>query len=139
MVMYQLTYISTATPHVTDGDIDDILCASRLNNRRNGVTGLLIFDGRRFLQALEGDKHAVDAAFLRIKGDPRHRAAVMLALRETDRLQFGAWDMACERANRVDSKLSLAETVDALVANVPDANTRALFSGFARIIRPAAA
>ena len=47
----QLVYISTATPG-TAVDPAPILTASRRNNARDRITGLLWFDGKRFLQAL---------------------------------------------------------------------------------------
>lgn len=137
--MHQLTYISTARKGLAETDIDAILAISRRNNSVANITGLLVFDGVRFLQALEGDKAAVEAAFLRIKTDPRHRAAVMLSLRETASREFGAWDMACERVSAGRAGRTVAEMVDALVVNLPDPNTRAAFTSFARIDRSKAA
>ena len=137
--MYQLTYISTARRDLVGTDLDHILGVSRKNNRRDAISGLLIYDGVRFLQALEGEKGSVEAAFLRIKADTRHRAAVMLSLREVPDREFGQWDMACERVGIAPASASISETVDRLVADLPDANTRALFSGFARLDRSKAA
>lgn len=77
--MHQLTYISTVNGSLPDAELERILASSRRNNERSGITGLLVFDGKRFLQALEGDRAAVENAFLRIKTDPRHRAAVLLS------------------------------------------------------------
>ena len=136
--MHQLTYISTSRPGTAAADIDAILAVSRRNNARDGITGLLIYDGKRFLQALEGYGPLVEAAFTRIKADPRHRAAVVLSLREPSAREFGLWDMACQKVGTVADGGSLSEIVDALVAQVPDANTRALFSSFARVRRQAA-
>lgn len=136
--MHQLTYISTAHPGTTAQDVDAILSVSRRNNARDGITGLLIYDGKRFLQALEGYGPLVDAAFARIKADPRHRAAVMLSLRQPPVKEFGRWEMACQKVDAMADRGSLGEIVDALVAQVPDPNTRALFSSFARVKRQAA-
>ncbi len=137
--MHQLTYISTARKGLAETDIDAILAASRRNNRVANITGLLVYDGVRFLQALEGDQAAVEIAFQRIKADPRHRAAVMLSLRETATREFGVWDMACERVSVGQGGKTIAEMVDALVADLPDPNTRAAFTSFARIDRSKAA
>ena len=131
--MHQLTYISTAIPVMTTAMVDETLRTSRRNNARDGITGLLIYDGKCFLQALEGDRSLVEATFERIRADPRHRASVMLSLRETPAPEFGGWDMACEKVETIDGSTSLIDTVDALVAHVPDANTHALFSGFAKV------
>jgi hypothetical protein len=137
--MHQLTYISTAQKGLTDSDVDAILEASRRRNRQVGISGLLVYDGVRFLQALEGEESAVKATFLRIKSDPRHRAAVMLSLHENDRREFGDWEMACERVRARQGGKTVIEMVDALVANLPDPNTRAAFTSFTRIDRSRAA
>lgn len=133
--MYQLTYISTARPGLIDADIDAILASSRRHNNRNGVTGILVYDGKRFLQALEGERAAVEATYDRIKADPRHRATVQLSLRIVDKREFGRWEMAAHRSSYVATGGTIADDVGALVADVPDANTRALFSSFARLKR----
>ena len=137
--MHQLTYISTAWKDLTDSDIDAILEVSRRRNRQVGISGLLVYDGVRFLQALEGEEAAVKATFLRIKSDPRHRAAVMLSLRENERREFGDWEMACERVRARQGGKTVIEMMDALVANLPDPNTRAAFTSFTRIDRSRAA
>ena len=72
-IVYHLTYISTARPEATS-QLADILAVARRRNLLNGITGLLIADGKRFLQALEGEGGIVEETFVRIKNDPRHFA-----------------------------------------------------------------
>ena len=91
--MRQLLYISSATPDAAV-DVGIILSASMRNNRRDGVTGLLWTDERRFLQVLEGESSAVQAVFDRIGRDPRHRGIVVLHDRAIAVREFGSWDMA---------------------------------------------
>ena len=134
--MYQLVYISTATDRTDAGVLDAILATSRRNNRRDGITGLLLHDGRRFLQVLEGPQPLVDAAFLRIRADPRHRASVMLHARQAEGRSFGEWDMACETVASAHGA-SLTQTVDRLVEGATDRNLKALFRSFARLDRAA--
>lgn len=136
--MHQLIYISSAALNVTSTDIDSILAISRLNNAHDDLTGLLIYDGRRFLQALEGPGTAVDKAYERIKLDTRHRASVKLSLREVWSRQFGSWEMASQKVDLIADDDSLGVLVAKMVAQVPDPNTRALFSEFAKIKRKAA-
>ena len=137
--MHQITYISTARSGTTERDVAAILDASRRNNRRDGVTGLLVSDGTRFLQVLEGDEAAVEKAYARIKADARHRAAVILSSKTVSERQFGAWDMASGGFGAVAEDHTLGDLVDRLVAKVQDKNLQALFAGFARIDRQAAA
>lgn len=91
--MLQLLYISSAR-RTENVDLDRLFEQARRNNAREEITGLLYTDGRRFLQALEGPKTAVEDTFLRIIADPRHHALVLLSRRETSRREFGEWSMA---------------------------------------------
>lgn len=136
--MLQLVYISTARPSVDQHEIGRILAASRRRNQPDGISGLLVYDGVRFLQVLEGDRTAVEAVYARIRGDQRHRAPVILSEREVEAREFGDWSMAWTRVAGIDQRLPLAEMVDSLVGQVADPNTRALFRSFARIERRAA-
>ena len=132
--MFRLTYISTATSVMTSQEIELILDRSRRNNEQLQVTGLLLFDGKRFLQALEGGQDVVEKIYARIRSDPRHRAPVRLSAGTVERRCFGDWAMAF---HAVDSarRHDLMDHVDGLVAEVTDANLRALFSSFARLKR----
>ena len=129
--MLQLVYISSSVGQPTNAEI---LAVSRRNNARDGITGLLYGDGVRFMQVLEGPDDQVEAAYARIRLDPRHRAAVVLSRRVVTVRRVGPWDMAA-RAPGEEGEAFLAR-VDALVARA-DANVRATFDGFARVRRAA--
>ncbi len=122
--MLQLIYVSTARPGAVV-DLEDILTVSRRNNRRDGITGLLHGNGRRFLQALEGEPDRVEAAFARISADPRHFALVILSRRDVVVREFGDWAMAVD-----DGTGSAIAQVAALVENAAP-NVRGTFEGFA--------
>ncbi len=136
--MLQLVYISTARPSVDQQEIGRILATSRRRNQPDRISGLLVYDGVRFLQVLEGDRASVEATYTRIRRDQRHRAPVTLSEREVTAREFGDWSMGWSRVGEIDQRLSLGQMVDSLVGQVTDPNTRALFRGFARIERRAA-
>ena len=129
--MFQLVYISSA---VGDVAMAPILGVSRVNNTRDGLTGLLYADGRRFLQALEGEQGTVERTYARIALDPRHRGLVTLSRREVADREFGPWAMA-ERTIRGDAD-ALVERIGALVAGASP-SVRATFDSFARLRRAA--
>ena len=129
--MLQLVYISSA---VGKPDVGAILAASRRNNARDGITGLLYADGVRFLQALEGPADQVEAAFARIKPDPRHRAVVVLSRRTVEEREFGPWQMA-HRAHGADGGVVMGQVAPLLART--HANVRATFDGFMQINRAA--
>lgn len=95
--MHQLVYVSAASWAMTDTDLNDILDASRRNNRANGVTGLLLHIDHGFLQILEGPETAVAETFARIRRDPRHTSLRLLTEQETDARLFGEWSMGFEK------------------------------------------
>ncbi|ATE64444.1 BLUF domain-containing protein [Rhizorhabdus dicambivorans] len=132
-MLHQIIYISTARPSLILSDVEDILRASRRNNERARVTGLLIFDGKRFLQALEGSMEDVEATFSRIAVDPRHRALVRLSGRAVEGREFGDWSMGSHLVGPVTGKGDMVGHVDAMTEGLTDPNMRETLRGFARI------
>jgi len=127
--MLQLVYISTAAKNA---DSAPILRTSRRNNRRDGITGLLYADGVRFMQALEGPIEAVEAAYERIKGDPRHKAPVVLSRRDVDTREFGNWEMAERQPDEQGE--AFIRHIEELTARASPA-IRATFDSFAQVRR----
>ena len=85
-------YISTA-PRLSREDIDQILESAQRNNAANGVTGMLIYNGRNFLQLLEGDEADLIALMVRIMHDPRHTGVSVLHQAEVRERAFPEWTM----------------------------------------------
>jgi hypothetical protein len=131
--MFQLVYISSARQPITPDLRNQILLASRRNNARNRVTGLLVTGQRRFLQALEGPEQAVLDTYARIRSDPRHHALVLLTGRSVETRVFGDWSMAFEQGGDAADQPDLRATVDALTASLADKSLRAHFLGFAEL------
>ncbi len=131
--IFQIIYISSATGAVTNEDCRTIVRRAGINNARADVTGLLLFNGRRFLQALEGPQAAVESIFARIKEDERHRAIVLLQAREVADRQFGRWAMAYDDPADGNA-VSLKDKVSRLLTHC-DPSTRALFEGSADLHR----
>ncbi|HEV2567525.1 BLUF domain-containing protein [Sphingomonas sp.] len=129
--MIQLCYISTARPQVTWDSVDEILATSRRNNSAARVTGLLLFNGKRFLQLLEGAAPLVEATYARILKDPRHFAVVKLSERSIDEREFGGWDMAFERF--AAEKRDLVSDKVAQLTRSASPSVKALFTSYAAI------
>ena len=131
--MRQLVYISSIKRNATI-DPSTILAQSRRNNARARITGLLFFDGKRFLQALEGDEAQVDATFTRIQQDERHHALVVLSNRAIETREFGEWAMAYNAPG--EDNAAALDRIEKLAAGA-DATVRATFEGFAKVRRAA--
>jgi len=95
--MYQLMYASTAAWTMEHGDLNTILDEARANNRRYGVTGLLLHLDHGFLQLLEGPKDAVLEVFRQIERDHRHIGVRVLIQQDTPSRLFGNWSMGFDR------------------------------------------
>lgn len=95
--MFQIVYVSTSSWAMSFEDLNAILDASRRNNRRNGVTGMLLHLDRGFLQVLEGPKEAVMTIFEQIKSDPRHHGVRLLLQQEIDGRLFEEWTMGFDK------------------------------------------
>lgn len=130
--MIQLCYISTARPHVAWDTVDEILAVSRSRNAAARVTGLLLFNGKRFLQLLEGAPSSVEETFARIQRDDRHFAVVKLSERTIESREFGSWDMAFEKFETDRQREAVGEKVAELTRNASP-SVRALFTSYAAI------
>jgi len=117
--MLQLVYVSKARPGLTSGDFEALLSEARERNRSEGLTGLLIYDGRRFLHAMEGPETHVERRFGRIALDSRHSAVEVVFLRTVIARAFGQWDL---QLHRIDdgSNTSAFGFLDKLSEGLPD-------------------
>jgi hypothetical protein len=94
--MRQLLYASTTHREIADAVLNDILAASRKNNAKVGVTGMLLFIEGGFMQVLEGEDMAVAETYARICKDKRHWNTMVLLDRDAPRA-FGEWSMGFEK------------------------------------------
>ena len=102
--------IYTSKPiNFDDFSISNILKSSQKNNKKDGITGALIFREDIFLQFLEGPENKVDKAFNNIASDKRHKDVLKLKEDITDRKLFTSWAM---RGDPVKSWMWSYEDVD---------------------------
>ncbi len=95
--MLPLLYASGTTTPANDELLEDILAASRRNNAREGITGMLLAAEGVFLQILEGEATAVRSLVSRLRRDPRHRNVMILSEQTVLGRLFGNWDMGFKR------------------------------------------
>lgn len=76
--LYEVLYVSTLAPEQPLSVVAEIAGRARQVNAKLDVTGLLIFDGQRFCQQLEGQQKAVLKLIERIRNDPRHTNVAVL-------------------------------------------------------------
>ncbi|MBC6699198.1 BLUF domain-containing protein [Hymenobacter puniceus] len=91
--MHHIVYQSTAVGHPTTAALRQLLNQARANNRQLGITGLLLFSHDSFLQVLEGEQHATEDLFSRIKADHRHSGIQTLSNGSIQQRIFPDWSM----------------------------------------------
>jgi hypothetical protein len=91
-VISQYLYISTA-PSLAREDVEAILATSQRNNGARNVTGLLLYNGRNFLQLLEGEESELVSLMVRISHDPRHTGISMIDRRTVPARVCPDWAM----------------------------------------------
>ncbi len=91
-VISQYLYISTAHS-LSRAAVDDIVTTSARNNAIRGITGLLMYNGRNFLQLLEGKESELVDLMLRITHDPRHTGISLIERKTVQERVCGEWAM----------------------------------------------
>ena len=97
MTLKSVAYTSLATLDLTAEDLEDIHRTARDENRLEGITGLLIFNGNRFLQIIEGAPQAIDDLVERLRRDPRHNGFEIRDERPIEQRSFPDWSMELVR------------------------------------------
>lgn len=82
-MLYRMSYCSISQQPINLQLVHTLLMGARSSNQRDGITGMLLADGNRFMQILEGRRSAVRAAYQRIEADKRHRCLVELMRSES--------------------------------------------------------
>lgn len=97
MIGVRVVYVAEAAPGVSDNDVNDIMHRSRRNNAIAGITGILIWTGSVFLQAIEGSSDVVGRLLEAIEADHRHLGIVIISEKTIAQRLYPDWAMACVR------------------------------------------
>jgi hypothetical protein len=93
-MLHILAYFSSATSRFQHSNITDIIKTSVKNNERLGVTGLLCYYERSFVQFLEGEEDVLHDLYEKIKNDPRHTGVCTMLNEPIQERVFENWNMA---------------------------------------------
>ena len=93
-MIHQIAYISLSSTPLSPNLLGDIIDVSRRNNRRRGITSVLMYHDRLFFQVLEGSEEAVRCVYYEhILKDPRHSALSLVWDGMVDTRSFPHWTM----------------------------------------------
>jgi len=112
-VLERLVYVSTAANrHDLTGQAAMIADQSATRNHENGIGGALVAHDGHFVQALEGERPALDRLLKRLEDDPRHYDLVLVDRWRVDERLFEGWALA-----GVAMDAATREGLEALVAD----------------------
>lgn len=120
----QLFYISRAAGDLNDVEVRRILQISQRNNRRQDITGCLLYTGRHFAQVLEGEPALLDELAERIARDRRHSDFVVAIDHHVLTRTFPDWSMGilykADAADRIEGVLVSGPPSRALALDLLD-------------------
>ena len=93
MSLVRLIYHSKSTNQLSATDIAKLQQQAIDFNKKNDITGVLVHDGKRFLQLLEGDKNIINDLYVRIVNDSRHTQVSLIYYDDLDGCRFTEWSM----------------------------------------------
>ncbi len=99
MKLRTLTYTSRADD-LSDDEVERIHRSAMTLNSLDGVTGMLIYNGKQFLQIVEGAEDAIEDLVQRLRCDRRHDDIVIREDRTVDGRSFPDWTMSMTRVGR---------------------------------------
>ena len=105
-MLVRLLYASRAVDN-TQPAVQAILDSARRHNQDSGVTGVLVYGGGVFMQAIEGGCQAVSDLYGTISRDPRHKDVALLHYEEIVERRFGSWTMGLVDVSRVNASVLL--------------------------------
>lgn len=79
--------------------IADILAVSQRNNRRDHITGALVYSDGAFFQVVEGAPEGLDRLLRRLADDPRHSDVKVVHRSAVCGRLFADWSMTAPRLN----------------------------------------
>lgn len=92
--LVQFLYLSRIAGEKPFEVIAEVAIEARRNNARDGITGVMVFDGAHVCQYIEGSLIAIDALVERLQCDPRHEALQVLHHGPSDGdRRFARWRM----------------------------------------------
>lgn len=93
MSLRAIAYTSELSPDRSPDHVDTLVREAAAFNQSADISGVLLFDGSRFLQYIEGPDAALDAAYARIRGATSHHSLMELGRARIGRRHFPYWTM----------------------------------------------
>ena len=93
MKLTRLIYASVTRSEMSYAELTAVLRTAEAHNSQHGITGILCYSDGKFLQALEGDRDALNRLYNRIVRDPRHEDCTILRYGRVIARHYDDWSM----------------------------------------------
>ena len=133
--MHRIVFTSRASQALTREDIEKLREHAAAANEREKMTGLFLFDGSRFLLALEGPEVPLLKLMRKIYADKRHYDIVFILSEKAQTRQFPHWAMSQTFSFDENDRLDLLEQVKRELSMVSNVEVKAHFFGFTALAR----
>ena len=122
--MHEFLFVSTLSAQTGPSEFANIVRKARITNKMLGLTGVLIFDGIRFCEQLEGDTIHINNRLECIRKDPRHTDMNLLHVGPLEQRRFTRFSMGyavVEDTEVLDSlsRLQGQTAINSLIALIP--------------------
>jgi hypothetical protein len=97
--IFQLLYLSSARPELTEDALLKILSESQKRNASREITGLLLHSDGNIIQIIEGTESTVEALFSKIESDSRHNQVMVLSRKFVESRDCPEFKMGFKRAS----------------------------------------
>ena len=113
-----LAYISTLSDQEGPQAVSKIIQQSRRNNALKNICGILIFDGLRIFQYLEGHQKQVTDLYEVIRQDPRHtQVDTLFQTPLSGKKKFNQWAMGYANTDDADFLVILKQQPPELIVS----------------------
>jgi len=110
-MLVRLIYASRAVAPITSDTVDVILGIARKRNPEYGITGVLCYSDRIFVQVLEGGRDQVNRVYGQLMRDKRHQDLILLGYESIDERQYSSWTMGGIRLDKINRSLLLKYSI----------------------------
>lgn len=91
--LYCILYISTMKRHHTKEEIQGMLKLFQENNKKNNISGLMLYYEKNVIQYIEGNKEDLYRLYNNIENDKRHYHVIKIIDKEINKRNFIDWNL----------------------------------------------
>ena len=97
----QLIYVSKLDCNLAINNLSAIFEKASKKNKSRDITGFIVYNGKYFLQVIEGNKDTVNNLYGNIVQDERHTDILLLGTKDLENRDFEDWNLGYVNSDKV--------------------------------------